>query len=319
MLRMVSRRSVLRGEGDAMHRLLLVALICCSMMAIDASRGGHKPPPQDDAVIKAFVAFLGNYGVKLELGERNWWVVTDPKGDGYKVNVSLKTFPLGTSHKEMQATLAQHNLAYMLNAPARLAMSHPGLEISDPTKKPPKLDQIPVALKLENLFKEYLPPRDPVYMHLPEEIRKVFEETFPDHRCIRLVIRGEKEATVYRATVFHPAAMSSISKRVGEEQVTTPPLDYLELDAGGKVLEESLHFVDTGRLPKPVTAAYEKWNPKGVTAREHFWLTEVPRGKDRVYRIRMIENAVKGYTALFKEDGTVVEANPDIVPWLAQR
>jgi hypothetical protein len=151
-------------------------------------------------------------------------------------------------------------------------------------------------------------------MHLPEEIRKVFEETFPDHRCIRLVIRGEKDATVYRGTLFHPAAMSSTSKRVGEERIITPPLDHLELDASGKVLEETLHFVDSGRLPKAVTDAYEKWNPKGVTAREHWWMTEVPRGKDRVYRVRMIENAVKGYTALFKEDGTVVEADPAIVP-----
>jgi len=281
---------------------------------MESSKGDDQPPPPDNAAIEAFVAYLGNYGVKLEAGERNWWVVTDPQGDGYKVIVSLKTFPAGTSQKEMQATLEQINLAYMLNAPARLAMSHPGLEISDPLKKPPKLDQIPVALKLEKLFKEYLPSRDPVYMHLPEEIRKVFEETFPNHRCIRLVIRGEKEATVYRATVFHPAAMSSVSIRVGGEQVITPPLDHLELDANGKVLEETLHFVDPGRLPKAVTAAYEKWNPKGFTAREHWWMTEVPRGKDRVYRVRMIENAVKGYTALFKEDGSVVEADPAIVP-----
>jgi hypothetical protein len=306
--------SILKGNAMSLTgRLVLAAVIGCGLMMVESSRGDDQPPP-DDAVIKAFVAFLGNYGVKLEAGERNWWVVTAPPGDGYKVIVSLKTFPAGTSQKEMQATLAQHNLAYMLNAPARLAMSHPGLEVSDPLKKPPKLDEIPVVAKLEKLFKEYLPPHDPVYMHLPEAIRKVFEETFPGHRCIRLVIRGEKEATVYRATVFHPAAMSSSSKRVGEEEVITPPLDYLELDAGGKVLEETLHFVDPGRLPKPVTAAYEKWNPKGVTAREHWWMTEVQRGKDRVYRVRMIENAIKGYTALFKEDGTVVEADPAIVP-----
>jgi hypothetical protein len=307
--------SILKGNVMSFTRSVALALaICCGLMAMDSSRGDDKPPPPDDAVIKAFVAYLGNYGVKLEAGERNWWVVTDPKGDGYKVIVSLKTFPVGTSQKEMQATLAQHNLAYMLNAPSRLAMSQPGLEVSDPLKKPPKLDQIPVALKLEKLFKEYLLPHDPVYRHLPEEIRKIFEETFPDHRCIRLVIRGEKDATVYRGTVFNPAAMSSISKRVAGEEVTTPPLDHLELDANGKVLEETLHFVDTRRLPKPVTAAYEKWNPKGVRAREHFWLTEVQRGKDRVYRVRMIENPVKGYTALFKEDGSVLEADPAIVP-----
>src|SRR5207245_8734458 len=127
---------------------------------------------------------------------------------------------------------------------------------------PPKLDHIPRVAKLEKLFKEYLPPRDPVYMHLPDAVRAVFEDTFPNHRCIRLVTRGEKDATVYRATVFNPAAMSSTSRLVDGENVTTPSLDHLELDAGGKVLEETLHFVDTRRLPKAVTAAYETWHPK---------------------------------------------------------
>src|SRR5438552_6707875 len=104
------RRSVSTSEGNAMsftRRLMLVAAICCGLTTMEASRGDDKPPPTDDAVINAFVAYLGNYGVKLEAGERNWWVVTDPQGDGYKVIVSLKTFPAGTSQKEMQATLQQ--------------------------------------------------------------------------------------------------------------------------------------------------------------------------------------------------------------------
>ena len=41
-------------------------------------------PIPDDAAIKAFVAYLGNNGIKLEADERSWWVVTDPKRDGYK-------------------------------------------------------------------------------------------------------------------------------------------------------------------------------------------------------------------------------------------
>src|SRR2546423_688686 len=92
-----------------------VALALAVGWGLGASAGDDKPPPQYDAAIQAFVAYLGNYGVKLEAGERNWWVVTDPQGDGYKVIVSLKTFPAGTSQKEMQAALEQINLAYMLN------------------------------------------------------------------------------------------------------------------------------------------------------------------------------------------------------------
>ena len=85
-------------------------------------------------------------------------MVADPKGDGYEVIVSLKTFPPGTSEKDMQANLSMIALAHMLNVPSRLAMSHPGLQISDPMKKAPKLDNIPVVAKLAKLFKEYRPP-----------------------------------------------------------------------------------------------------------------------------------------------------------------
>jgi hypothetical protein len=136
----------------------LAAVVGCGLTATEASAGDDRPPAPDDAAIKAFVAYLGKNGVKLEADEGNYWVVTDPKGDGYKVIVSLKTFPPGTSEKDMQAALQMINLAHMLNAPSRLAMSHPGLRATDPAKQLPKLDQIPVAAKLEKLFKEYRPP-----------------------------------------------------------------------------------------------------------------------------------------------------------------
>src|SRR5437764_11483644 len=49
------------------------------------------------------------------------------------------------------------------------------------------------------------PKYDPVYGGVPEAVRKVFEDTFPRHRCIRLVVRGQDDTAVYRATVFDPA------------------------------------------------------------------------------------------------------------------
>jgi hypothetical protein len=49
------------------------------------------------------------------------------------------------------------NLGYMLNAPARVAMSYPSLRRTDAAKKPPRLDQLPVAANLEKFFKEYRP------------------------------------------------------------------------------------------------------------------------------------------------------------------
>lgn len=151
---------------------------------------------------------------------------------------------------------------------------------------------------------------DPVYVHLPTEIRKVFEDTFPNHRCIRLVIRGEKNAAVYRATVFDLADMSATVLYVGEECICTPKLYQLELDARGKVVEETRRPIGPDRLPSAVAAAYEKWNPKGLKRMATLWSTEVPRGKDRVYFVHILVNAIKGYSASFKENGTVLTADP---------
>jgi hypothetical protein len=294
--------------------VVLAAAVGCGLTAMVASAGDDKPGALDDARTKAVVAYFANNGVKLASDGRGKWMVTDPKGDGYKVIVHMLTFPAAATGPEMRDQLKSINLAYMLNAPARVAMSYPYLQGIDLGSRPPKLDQVPVVAKLEKLFKDYQPQYDPVYMQLPEAIRPVFEDTFPGYRCIRLVTRGEKDATVYRGTVFDPAAMSSSHQRIGGETVTTPNLYHLELDANGKVLEETLHFVDRERLPKAVAAAYEKWNPKGVEGREFFWQTGVPRGKDRVYLVRIIENAIKGYSASFKEDGSVLAADPAVVP-----
>jgi hypothetical protein len=159
------------------------------------------------------------------------------------------------------------------------------------------------------------PKYDPVYGGVPEAVRKVFEDTFPHHRCIRLVVRGQDDKAVYRATLFDPADMWRASGRtVNGERIITPILDELELDARGKVLEEPLRLFAPTRLPKAVTAAFEKWNPKVVKGQEQIWQTEVARGKERVYRVRIILNAVKAYSASFQEDGTVVNADPAVVP-----
>ena len=138
----------------ARYAMLAVAVGCGQ--AIETSAGDDKPPVGDEQ-IKAFVAYLGKNGVKLEADKGSWWVVTDPKGDGYRVVVSLKSFPAGTSEKDMRAALAPINLAHVLNAPARLAMSIPGLRATDPAKPLPKLDQVPMVAKLEKLFKDYQP------------------------------------------------------------------------------------------------------------------------------------------------------------------
>src|SRR5947207_3969586 len=125
---------------------VLAAAVGCGLVPLSADGVDDKPPPPDDAAIKAIVAHFAKNGVKLEKErEGNWWVVTDPKGDGYEVIVAWRTFPAKATEEEMQAELKRINLAFMLNAPSRLAMSHPGLRAIDPATKPPPLDQVPVA------------------------------------------------------------------------------------------------------------------------------------------------------------------------------
>src|SRR5262249_46776332 len=124
-----------------------------------------------------------------------------------------------------------------------------------------------------------------------------------------------KGAMVYRATVFNPASGGAETRQVGAENITQPILYHLELSESGKVLEETPRPVlDLKRLPKAVVAGYEKWNPKGGTGQEHRWTTEVPRGEARIYRVRIIESAIKAYSASFKEDGSVLTADPAVVP-----
>jgi hypothetical protein len=149
----------LRGKVMSFTRCGVLAVAVCCSMAIETRAVDDKPPALDDTAIKAVVAHFVKNGVRLEKEkEGNYWVVTDPKGDGYVVIVAWRTFPAKATVEEMQAELKQINLAFLLNAPARVAMSAPGLRAADPAKRLPPLDQVPVVAKLKKLFKEYQPP-----------------------------------------------------------------------------------------------------------------------------------------------------------------
>ena len=139
--------------------VVLAAVVGCGLTTMETSGGDDNPLAPDDGSIKAVVAHFAKNGVKLEKEkEGNYWVVTDPKGDGDDVIVAWRTWPAKATEEEMQAELMMINLAFLLNAPARVAMSKPGLRSADPAKKLPRLDQVPVVGKLEKLFKDYKPP-----------------------------------------------------------------------------------------------------------------------------------------------------------------
>jgi hypothetical protein len=136
--------------------IALAAALVSGLVALGSDADKPKPPPDllptGDKQVAAIVAYFAKNGIKLKGG-----VVIDPKSEGYKVVVRFKAFPEGTTEAQMRDHLAMINLAYMLNVPARVAMSYPSLESTDPNVKLPKLDELPVAKKLQRLFAEYRP------------------------------------------------------------------------------------------------------------------------------------------------------------------
>jgi hypothetical protein len=161
MIVVAPRRSVSRGEVNAMsctRSASLAAVIGSGLTMMEPRGSDAKALVPDDTPVKVFVAHLAKNGIKLERTEDGWWVVADPKGDGYQVVVHMQAFPANVTEQQMRDYLKQINLAFMVNAPARIVMSHPGLRATDPAKKPIRVDDVPVAAKLEKLFKEYRPP-----------------------------------------------------------------------------------------------------------------------------------------------------------------
>jgi len=149
-----------------------------------------------------------------------------------------------------------------------------------------------------------------VYGSLPEAIRAVFETTFPVTGASGWPIRQEKGAAVYRGTVFNPPA-GCPDRRVGEESVTEPILYHLEVAADAKIIEETPRPVDPvgcrRRSSPPTRSGTRRGSRAGSTGD-----TEVPPWEGPVYHVRINRERVKGYTASFKEDGSVVAADPPL-------
>jgi hypothetical protein len=107
-----------------------------------------------------FLAYLKRAGIALERApgrSGQWRVAGRPPEQHYEVVVDFKTFPPGMTPSQMETELLQTNLAFQLNAPARLAMSFPGLQglPGEDRKDMPDADTLPVCKELERLFKSY--------------------------------------------------------------------------------------------------------------------------------------------------------------------
>ena len=121
--------------------------------------------PSDKRIVD-FVAWLKRKGVTVESttygGTDGWLKITEPKISGdYDVVFSIRSFPSEMSEEDMREAI-NVNLAYMLNAPAHLAMSYAGFHGKNPDSKfpesddeLPKVNGLPVTKAVEKWFMEY--------------------------------------------------------------------------------------------------------------------------------------------------------------------
>jgi hypothetical protein len=122
--------------------------------------------PTDKRIV-AFVAWVNRKGVTLEFvkyaeGDGGVWRIARPQiSEEYDVYFLIHSFPSWASEKQMREAL-DVNLAYMLNAPAYLAMSyasftgkHPEANLPQSDDELPKVNGLPVTKAVEGWFKEY--------------------------------------------------------------------------------------------------------------------------------------------------------------------
>jgi len=128
----------------------------CTLLLFPTSQADDKPDPQ----IQAVVDYFAKHGIKMEKAKEWGWHVVDPKYDGYYILIALKSFPPSATEDEMKKVVEQTNLALMLNVPARLAMSYPGLRgdaPGEPKFKQPDLKKLGIHDKMIKLFMDYRP------------------------------------------------------------------------------------------------------------------------------------------------------------------
>ena len=138
---------------------------CAPPRTLDDATFNAGLDPSDKRIV-ALVAWLKLKGITLEFPTdaegSGWWRVTEPKTPAdYDVVFSIRSFPAWASEAQMREAL-DINLAYMLNAPAHLAMSYGGTVGKNPEAKGPASDDelpkvggLPVTTAVEQWFKDY--------------------------------------------------------------------------------------------------------------------------------------------------------------------
>jgi hypothetical protein len=108
----------------------------------------------------ALISYFLRYGIELKPDGQlsHWWIVTRPAACDFQVVIALRSFPLSATEQQMTHELTSVNLAFILNAPAHIAMSHPGFRGTLPDSVRRNPDDEVTRKKMIDLFKRYRPP-----------------------------------------------------------------------------------------------------------------------------------------------------------------
>ena len=108
------------------------------------------------ARIQVFVRYLAGRGITLVEEPEASWRVDRPVADGYVVVVRFRVYPPMATEEQMREDLVHVNLAFRLNAGARLAMSYPSVRGAMPPGT--RLDDLPVRRALLQALDDYRVP-----------------------------------------------------------------------------------------------------------------------------------------------------------------
>jgi hypothetical protein len=168
--RRVVRRRIGRWWGRGLVKLTLLLGVLCIAGSLGCE-GPRQEVPLDNTTINAgldpknprllaLVDYFAAQDVELVHDGAGWWRVTRPATPGLDVIVSQRSFPEHASAYQMRDAVARINLAYLLNADARVAMSYPGLRGA----RPGAITDVRVRdlqTRLERLFQAYRPDSAP--------------------------------------------------------------------------------------------------------------------------------------------------------------
>jgi len=155
-------------------------------------------------------------------------------------------------------------------------------------------------------------PIDLVGRRLPTPVLKTYQALFPRHHVWQSSKHGTGKQVKYELIIFDPNSPVVHSQRVGPAYVTTLRNYKLIVSNSGEVIHEQQHPIADDAVPKAARDAFDNWKrqfPERFLLR--VWRAHQAEGAERLFSVEVVLNAVEGYGATLKADGTFVKKYTD--------